>query len=126
MRRRGSRPTSGARRRAGSLLRSATADERGSQTLELALALPLLAVLGVVLIVVAGLAVDLVRVQHLARESARAAVLDVAPPSEDDATVSIRRSGGMVTASVQLRRRLPVGFGDGVQVSAETTMVDEP
>lgn len=83
--------------------------------------------LGVVLVLLAGIAVDQVRVQHLAREAARAAVLEIDLPPQGDATISIRRGGnGLVRADVRLRRRLPAAFGHHVELTAQATMVDEP
>ena len=58
------------------MARSWHAAERGQSTIELALCLPLVALLMAAVIEAAGLATDHVRVWHAAREAARVAVVD--------------------------------------------------
>ena len=110
--------------------------ERGSQTLEFALVLPL-AVLVLVVGLHAGLlAADLVAVQGLAREAARAAAV-----SDDLATqravrqaagrrqvrltltpAAPRPAGGLVTAEVELESRAFGAFGLHVWLPARASM----
>ncbi len=110
--------------------------ERGSQTLEFALALPLVTLL-IVLVLHAGLlAVDLVAAQGLAREAARvAAVADDAatrralaeaagrrPVELTLVPVGPREPGTLVTAEVSLRSRAFQPFGPGIWLPARAVM----
>lgn len=65
-------------------------DERGQATLELALCLPILALLLAGLIEIGFLVADQTRIWHAAREGARAAVVD---PDLADAEAAAERSG---------------------------------
>ena len=58
--------------------------------MELALCLPILAVLGALLVEAGGLATDHVRVWHAAREAARVAVVE---PDEAEARAAAERTG---------------------------------
>lgn len=115
--------------------------QRGSQTLEFALVLPLVALLAVVGLQAGVLAVDLVAAQGLAREAARVAVvsdddttrqaledaahgqpvqLDLLPPGQ-------RAAGTLVTAEVRVRSRAFSSFGPPIWLPARATMrVEDP
>ncbi|MEA2517711.1 MAG: hypothetical protein QOG16_1549 [Actinomycetota bacterium] len=54
-------------------------DDRGQATVELALCLPLLALVATALVEVGSIAVDRTRVWHAAREAARVAIVDADP-----------------------------------------------
>ncbi len=64
--------------------------EGGQATIELALCLPILAVLGALLVEAGGLATDHVRVWHAAREAARIAVVE---PNAAEARAAAERTG---------------------------------
>ena len=103
-------------------------DDRGSQALEFAMTLPALSLLLLVLMHAGGVAADVLRVHQLARDAARAAVLDAPMPSgpDHDVTVVGPSRDGIITARVQLRSRWASPFGDDVQITATASMVDEP
>lgn len=90
--------------------------------------LPALSLLLLVLVHAGGVAADVLRVHHLARDAARAAVLDAPMPSgpDHDVTVVGPSRDGIITARVQLRSRWASPFGDDVQITATASMVDEP
>ncbi len=121
---------------------SGLTEQRGSQSLELALVLPAVVLL-LILLVQAGLfGVELVMAQGLAREAARVAAVD------DDAAVrtlieeaagaheaevrlrpggSERQHGDDVTAEVKLRARAFARWGVEVWIPAQATMrVEQP
>lgn len=115
--------------------------QRGSQTLEFALVLPLATLLAVLALHAGLLAADLVAVQGLAREAARAAAV-----SGDAATraaleqaagrqpvrltldpASPRSPGALVTAQVSLESRAFRAFGPKVWLPARAVMrVEDP
>lgn len=64
--------------------------EEGQATVELALCLPILALLGALLVEAGGLATDHIRVWHAAREAARSAVVE---PDEAEARTAAERTG---------------------------------
>lgn len=64
--------------------------DAGQATVELALCLPILALLGALLVEAGGLATDHVRVWHAAREAARIAVVE---PHEAEARAAAERTG---------------------------------
>jgi len=64
--------------------------ERGQATLELALCMPVFALLMAMLVEAGGLATDHVRLWHIAREAARVAVVD---PDEAEARAAAARVG---------------------------------
>lgn len=89
-------------------------DERGQATLELALALPILALLLAGLVEVGLLVGDQTRIWHAAREGVRVAVVD---PDLDEARAAAERSGLkpleiQVSPAPQFRRQ-----GDPLTVS---------
>ena len=91
--------------------------------------LPALAIVFGLLLHVAGFAADTVRVQHVARDAARAAVLDlpIGGTSSDQRIDVIGPSrDGVVTVTAQLRSRWLSRFGQDVWVTGRATMVDEP
>lgn len=118
-----------------------TRGQRGSQTLEFALVLPLATLLAVLALHAGLLAADLVAVQGLAREAARAAAV-----SGDAATratleqaagrqpvrltldpASPRSPGALVTAQVSLESRAFRAFGQKVWLPARAVMrVEDP
>jgi hypothetical protein len=127
---------------AGSARAPALGDERGSQTLELALALPFI-VLGVaVLLQAAVLGGDLVAAHSVAFQAARTAAV------ADDATVdaavreaagrrpvqvvldppsTTRRAGDLVAATVRLRSSAFAAFGPSIWLPAKVTLrVERP
>ena len=111
--------------------------ERGSQTLEFALIVPGIAVLVVVLVHVAMLGADLLGVQVLAREGARAAArgADATAPvraAADGRAVQVRISplvtspGEPVTVTVRLRSGVSDRLGFEVWLPGRVTMRREP
>jgi Flp pilus assembly protein TadG len=93
-------------------------DERGQATVELALGLPILALLLAGLVEIGLLVGDQTRIWHAAREGARAAVVD---PDPDDARQAAERSGLKplqveVSPAPQFRRQ-----GDPLTVSVSYT-----
>ena len=128
-------PRSGARRRS-------LAAERGSQSLELALAIPFVVLALTVVLHAAVLAADLVAAQNVALQAARVAAVD------DDAAVATavtkaagrrpvdvdlqppsphRRAGDLVAATVKLRSRAFGPFGVTAWVPATATVrVERP
>lgn len=120
--------------------RGAPRDE-GQATVELALTLPLIAVLLAALVQTGFVVLDQVRLWHAAREAARAAVVDAAPhvprlavreAGFDDAEIvvvpepAVRRRGDPLTVSLDYRphARVPligVLFG-GLRLEASATM----
>lgn len=96
--------------------------------MEFALTLPAVALVLVLLLHAGGAAADLLRVQHLARDAARAAVLDQPAPRVAGGSVRIvgpSRSGA-VTATATLRSRWLSRYGPEVVFTARAVMVDEP
>lgn len=131
-----------ARRRAPRPYPRLLAAERGSQSLELALAVPFV-VLGLTVLLHAGvLAADLVTAQNVALQAARVAAVD------DDAAVAAavaqaagrrpvdveldppsphRRAGDLVAATVRVRSRAFAPLGVTVWAPAKATvLVDRP
>lgn len=90
--------------------------------------LPAVAVALVLLLHVGGAAADLIRVQYVARDAARAAVLDGPQPRMPGVAVQIAGPDrdGMVTATARLRSPWLSRFGAPVEFTASATMVDEP
>ena len=123
-----SRPPATSRLPATGSPRSRPCDDRGSQALEFALTLPALSLVLVLLLHAGGIAADVLRVHHLARDAARAAVLGAPIPSGPDHAVTVAGPSrdGIVTARVQLRSRWASPFGDDVEITATASMVDEP
>jgi hypothetical protein len=109
--------------------------ERGSQTLEFALLMPLVAFLAVLGLHAGVLAVDLVAAQGLAREAARmAAVTDdtatrdalrdaagAQPVEVDLLPPSPRTPGALVTAEVRVQSRAFHPFGVPIWLPARAT-----
>ncbi len=83
------------------------ADERGQATVELALCLPLLALLLGAVVEIALIAVDEVRVWHAAREAVRAAAVDPDPRAAKLAARSSGLAGVDVLVSPEPRERSP-------------------
>jgi hypothetical protein len=79
------------------------ADDRGQATVELALCLPVLAVLLCVLVQAGAIVSDQTRLWHAAREAARAAVVD---PDLRKITQSAE-SSGLAPVSVSVRPQAP-------------------
>lgn len=88
--------------------------QQGQATVELALCLPLIALMAAALVETASLAVDHVRVWHAAREVARVAVVDGDPQSVRDAL----GKAGMSEAEVQIEP------GPDARVRGEALEVD--
>ncbi|HWC15317.1 MAG TPA: TadE family type IV pilus minor pilin [Actinomycetota bacterium] len=116
-------------------------NDDGQATIELALSLPVLVVLMMVMVWVAGLATDHVRVWHAAREAARVAAVDHDPEQIEaaaaaggldrlDVTVDpspdARIRGEPVTVTVSYRPGAGVpllgSLGGGFVMSARSTM----
>lgn len=128
------RPTEGGAGVAGAP--RAPRDERGSQAVELALSLPLLALVLILLLQGGLLAMDLVNAQGLAREAARvAAVADDAttqsstrsvagarPVRLELAPASPRRPGDLVTATLRVRTRAFEALGFQIWLPAQARM----
>ena len=132
----------GAARRRAPRLAATLACERGSQALELALALPFI-VLGLVIVLHAAvLAADLVAAQNVAFQAARVAAVaddDVVADAVRDAAgrrpVEVeleprsphRRAGDLVAATVRLRSRAFGPFGVTSWAPAKATVrVERP
>jgi len=112
------------------------ARQRGSQALEFALVLPAVVLLLVLAVHAGLLATDLVAVQGLAREAARAAAVggdaatraaltEAAGPRPVTLTLTPaapRAPGSMVTAEVRLRSRAFAPLGAPVWLPARATM----
>lgn len=112
------------------------ARQRGSQALEFALVLPAVVVLLVLALHAGLLATDLVAVQGLAREAARAAAVGgddatraalAAAAGDRPVTVTLtpadpRVPGTLVTAEVRLRTRAFTAFGSQAWLPARATM----
>lgn len=116
-------------------------NERGQATLELALCLPLVALLAAALVETGGIVSDQVRLWHAARDAARLAVVDpdasdVAKAAEDaglhpvEVTVSpappLRSAGRPLTVFLHYHpaARVPLvgNLLDGLTLSASATM----
>lgn len=114
-------------------------DERGSQSLEFALVLPLIGILALLLLHAAVLGGDLIAAQGAARAAARMAAVDGDAAAHAAARVvagsrsmhlrldpgeGARGGGGLVTATVQLRS---AAFGGRVTVPGHAVMpVEHP
>ncbi len=112
------------------------ARQRGSQALEFALVLPAVVLLLVLAVHAGLLATDLVAVQGLAREAARAAAVGgddatraalSAAAGRRPVTVTLapaapRTPGTLVTAEVRLRSRAFAALGSAVWLPARATM----
>ena len=81
--------------------------EHGQATVELALCLPVLALVGAGLVEVSMLAVDQVRVWHAAREAARAAAVEPDPAAAASAAESSGLSGIDVSVEPGAEERSP-------------------
>ena len=90
--------------------------------------LPAIAILVVLLLHMGGFAADMIRVQHVARDAARAFVLDVSIPVESNQDVRFTGPSrdGLVTATVRLRSRWLSRFGNDVWLTGRATMMAEP
>lgn len=90
--------------------------------------LPALVIVFALLLSVAGFAADIVRVQHLARDAARAEILERPLDSSDERQIDVvgPSRDGIVTATVRLRSRWLSRFGQDVWVTGQATMVAEP
>lgn len=111
--------------------------ERGSQTLELALSIPMVVFLLVLLLHAGLLGLDLVAAQGMAREAARTAAVDTDAVVRDRAQAAAgtrpvrvtltppegaRHPGDTVTARLELASRGFAGFGARVWVPAQAAM----
>ncbi len=96
--------------------------------MEFAMILPAVAMILAAVVLVASVSADLVRVQYLARDAARSAVLDQPVGSVPNAKVSVARPsrGGQITATVKLRSALVSRMGADVWLTGVATMTDEP
>lgn len=100
------------------------APERGQATVELALVLPLVALLMLAIVQLAVIARDQNLVSHAAREAARAAAVDADP---DVAVQAAERAGPLDPRRMQVRVRGRDGVGSRVQVTVRyTTRVGVP
>jgi TadE-like protein len=88
--------------------------DRGQATVELALMLPLVAMLTIAIIQVALVARDQNLVTHAAREAARAAAVD---PDPDAAVRAAQRAGPLDPSRMQVRVRGRDGVGSRVSVT---------
>ena len=121
-------------------------DERGQATVELALCLPLLALVCAGLVETSLVALDQVRVWHAAREAARAAAIEPDPSAAEEAAersglrglevsvepASEERSPGRpatVTVTYRYDSRIPVlglAFERAVLDAQATTRIERP
>jgi hypothetical protein len=104
--------------------RHPAAPDRGQATVELALVLPLVALLLLAIIQVALVARDKNLVTHAAREAARAAAVDSDPAV---AVQAAERAGPLDPSRMQVRVRGRDGVGSRVEVTVRyTTRVGVP
>jgi Flp pilus assembly protein TadG len=135
------RRTTGGAAPSGGRRPSQSVSDRGQAVVELALALPLLALLLLALVQLVVVVRDQLAVVHAAREGARAAAVSGAPDGDGAAAarkatslnpleVSVGHSGGSATVTVRYRSPTDVPLIGAVLpdivISSTATMRDEP